>query len=102
MTRFFVSVDVETAIKTLADVMESFGCSWKRGPPLVLTFTTIDRRKNNLIFKSNIIEMSGKVLLDFRLSRGCGLEFKKLFLKAKEKLGDSVIKGSATWTNNMT
>lgn len=93
MTRFFVTVDAETAIKKVVDVLESSACSWKRGPPFILTFTTIDRRKNNLIFKTSVVEMNGKVLLDFRLSRGCGLEFKKLFLLVKEKLEDILLKG---------
>lgn len=98
MTRFFVSLDFENAINKIIEVLESLTCSWKRGPSCVITFTTIDRRKNNLIFKANIIEMSGMVLLDFRLSRGCGLEFKRLFIKAKQKLGDLIIKGPATWS----
>lgn len=97
MTRFFVSVDIDTTISKVGEVLESLGCSWKRGPTCVLTFTTTDRRKNNLVFKANVIEMDGKVLLDFRLSRGCGLEFKKLFLKTKEKLGDLVLKGPVIW-----
>lgn len=97
MTRFFVSIDLDTTICKVSEVLESLGCTCKRGPPGVLTFTTVDRRKNNLVFKANVIEMDGKVLLDFRLSRGCGLEFKKLFLKTKEKLGDLVVKGPVIW-----
>lgn len=41
--------------------------------------------------------MDGKTLLDFRLSKGCGLEFKRLFLKIKAALGDSVLKGPVMW-----
>ncbi|KAL0267433.1 UNVERIFIED_CONTAM: hypothetical protein PYX00_009706 [Menopon gallinae] len=97
MTRFFVTSDVESAINRVSGILESLGCSWKQGPPAIITFSTIDRRKNILVFKANVIEMNGNVLMDFRLSRGCGLEFKKLFLKTKEKLGDLVMKGPISW-----
>ncbi len=47
-----------------------------------------------LVFKVNIIEMNAKneVLVDFRLSRGDGLEFKKVFMKIKESLTPIVCK----------
>lgn len=97
MTRFFVTSDVESAINRVSTVLETLGCSWKQGPPAIITFSTIDRRKNILVFKASVMEMNGKVLVDFRLSRGCGLEFKKLFLKTKEKLGDLVLRGPISW-----
>lgn len=50
-----------------------------------------------LVFKANILDMDGKTLLDFRLSKGCGLEFKKLVIKLKECLGDIIIKGPVMW-----
>lgn len=48
--------------------------------------------KNPLIFKVNLIKMDGKVLLDFRLSKGCGIDFKKKFMKLKESLKDIIDK----------
>jgi serine/threonine-protein kinase Chk1 len=50
--------------------------------------------------------MDGKTLLDFRLSKGCGLEFKRHFVKLKQHLEDIVLKGPVTWpiamaTNNV-
>lgn len=52
----------------------------------------MDRRKSALVYKCNIIEMivdnSPQLLVDFRLSRGDGLEFKRQFLKIKEELND--------------
>lgn len=36
--------------------------------------------------------MDGRILLDFRLTKGCGLEFKKRFLKLKNGLNDIVCK----------
>ena len=62
-----------------------------------LTITTLDKRNMRLVFKANILDMDGKTLLDFRLSKGCGLEFKRHFLKIKVNLGDIVLKGPVTW-----
>ena len=39
-----------------------------------------------LIFKINVIEMDNTTLVDFRLSKGCGIEFKKEFVKMKNLL----------------
>jgi len=55
-----------------------------------VTVSTTDRRNNKLIFKVNLVEMDEKILGDFRLSKGNGLEFKRHFLKIKGKLSDVV------------
>lgn len=39
--------------------------------------------------------MEENTLLDFRLSKGCGLEFKRCFVAIKRELQDLVIKGSS-------
>jgi serine/threonine-protein kinase Chk1 len=59
-----------------------------------------------LVFKAAVLDMDGKTLLDFRLSKGCGLEFKRHFVKIKQHLEDIVLKGPVTWpiamaTNNV-
>ncbi|KAJ1519307.1 hypothetical protein ONE63_004606 [Megalurothrips usitatus] len=97
MTRFFVRTSVDESQTLLCSVLEKLGSSCKVHTPGILTITTVDRRKMQLIFKSSIIDMDGKTLLDFRLSKGCGLEFKRLFLKIKSALGDSVLKGPISW-----
>lgn len=50
-----------------------------------------------LIFKANMISMDNKLLLDFRLSKGCGLEFKKRFLQLKLSLKDIILDNTATF-----
>lgn len=50
-----------------------------------------------LVFKASVIEMDGKILLDFRLSKGCGIEFKRRFMKIKTILSDIVVKGPISW-----
>lgn len=55
----------------------------------------MDRRKTPLVFKCTVIEVQDKgdaVLLDFRLSRGDGLEFKRHFLRIKDSLRDIELK----------
>ena len=43
-----------------------------------------------LVFKINIIDMDNKTLVDFRLSKGCGIEFKKEFVKLKNLLKEEL------------
>jgi len=50
-----------------------------------------------LTFKVNLMFMNGHLLIDFRLSKGDGLEFKKLFLKIKNLMRDVTIKNSIQW-----
>lgn len=61
-----------------------------------VTVSTTDRRNNKLIFKVNLVEMDEKILVDFRLSKGDGLEFKRHFLKIKGKLSD-VVSSQKVW-----
>lgn len=51
-----------------------------------ITISTVDKRKMPLILKMNVIEMDNKTLVDFRLSKGCGIEFKKVFVNIKQLL----------------
>jgi len=90
LSRFFITTQSKSASKLVTEKLDEFGYSWKlftHGKKCVITITTSDKRKNKLIFKCTIIEL-GSVnlnLLDFRLSRGDGLEFKKIFLRLKKE-----------------
>ena len=55
-----------------------------------------DRRNNKLIFKVNLVQMVEKFLVDFQLSKGDGLAFKRHFLKSKGKLND-VVSSQKAW-----
>ncbi|XP_063799852.1 serine/threonine-protein kinase Chk1 [Pseudophryne corroboree] len=90
MTRFFTKVDAESSYSSLKETCEAMGYVWKKCCANQVTLSTTDRRNNKLIFKVNLVEMEEKILLDFRLSKGDGLEFKRHFLKIKKKLGDIV------------
>lgn len=83
MTRFFVSTKCDETIKRLSTVVERLGYTCKVNDDSSITISAIDRRNLPLTFKANLIEMDGKILLDFRLSKGCGLDFKRIFVKIK-------------------
>ncbi|XP_037958541.1 serine/threonine-protein kinase grp [Teleopsis dalmanni] len=97
MTRFFVTTRRDETVKQLSAVIERLGYTWKLSDDSFVTIATIDRRKLRLVFKAHIIEMDGKILIDFRLSKGCGLEFKRRFIKIKQYLEEIVLKGPTTW-----
>jgi len=83
MTRFFVSTKCDETIKRLTTALDRLGFLWKLNDDSSITISTLDRRKLQLIFKANLIDMDGKILLDFRLSKGCGLDFKRKFVRIK-------------------
>uniref|UniRef100_A0A663LTJ7 Checkpoint kinase 1 n=1 Tax=Athene cunicularia TaxID=194338 RepID=A0A663LTJ7_ATHCN len=90
MTRFFTKLDADSSYRALKEVCEKMGYGWKKSCTNQVTISTTDRRNNKLIFKVNLVEMDSKILVDFRLSKGDGLEFKRHFLKIKGKLSDVV------------
>ncbi|XP_077286179.1 serine/threonine-protein kinase grp isoform X2 [Arctopsyche grandis] len=95
MTRFFVGCEYAQATERLTAVLRSMiQCQWKISQTRGITVTTTDNRKMQLIYKVNFIDMDGKLLVDFRLSKGCGLEFKRRFVQIKKSLADVIIQGS--------
>lgn len=93
MTRFFVSTKCDETIKRLTTVLDRLGFTWKLNDDSSVTISTIDRRKLQLTFKANLLEMDGQILLDFRLSKGCGLDFKRMFvkIKASKEIAEAVL-----------
>ena len=61
--------------------------------PGIVTVTTTDRRGGLLVFKATLIEMDKKLLLEFRLSRGDGIEFKRRFQQIKKRMEPLILKG---------
>ncbi|KAG7483869.1 hypothetical protein MATL_G00042980 [Megalops atlanticus] len=90
MTRFFTTLGVESSCAALREACTGMGYTWKQTCTNQATVSTMDRRNNKLIFKVHFLEMEERILVDFRLSKGDGLEFKRLFLKIKRQLGDVV------------
>uniref|UniRef100_A0A5F8GXS9 Serine/threonine-protein kinase CHK1 n=1 Tax=Monodelphis domestica TaxID=13616 RepID=A0A5F8GXS9_MONDO len=96
MTRFFTKLDADKSYHCLKETCEKLGYHWKKSCMNQVTVSTTDRRNNKLIFKVNLVEMDEKILVDFRLSKGDGLEFKRHFLKIKGKLSD-VVSSQKIW-----
>lgn len=90
MTRFFTTVNAEASLSALKDVCVGLALGFKLTCATQVTVSTLDKRNNKLIFKVHLLDMNQRVLLDFRLSKGDGLEFKRLFVKIKQKLSDIV------------
>ncbi|XP_019940880.2 serine/threonine-protein kinase Chk1 [Paralichthys olivaceus] len=90
MTRFFTTVNADASLSALKNTCESLALGFKLTCTKQVTLSTLDKRNNKLIFKVHLLEMNNRVLLDFRLSKGDGLEFKRLFVKIKQKLGDII------------
>ncbi|KAM6107757.1 LOW QUALITY PROTEIN: serine/threonine-protein kinase Chk1 [Pterocles gutturalis] len=90
MTAFFHQTGRRRLVRALQEVCEKMGYGWKQSCTNQVTIATTDRRNNQLIFKVNLVEMESRILVDFRLSKGDGLEFKRHFLKIKGKLSNIV------------
>eukprot|EP00057_Strongylocentrotus_purpuratus_P022517 XP_011676991.1 PREDICTED: serine/threonine-protein kinase Chk1-like [Strongylocentrotus purpuratus] len=82
MTRFFTSCGCEKTLKVLTTTLDKLPIySWKKSCRNQVTISTLDKRKNQLTFKANLLEMDQKVLVDFRLSK---VNFLRSFHKLKE------------------
>lgn len=90
MTRFFTTANTDASLTALKDACDGLALGFKLTCNKQVTVSTLDKRNNKLIFKVHLLEMNQRVLLDFRLSKGDGLEFKRLFVKIKQKLGDII------------
>ncbi|TMS14379.1 serine/threonine-protein kinase Chk1 [Larimichthys crocea] len=90
MTRFFTTVNADASLTALKDACDSLALGFKVTCSKQVMVNMLDKRNNKLLFKVHLLEMNQRVLLDFRLSKGDGLEFKRLFVKIKQKLGDII------------
>lgn len=99
MTRFVVTIPPNDTIKQITDTVNTLGYAYKSTNNSI-TVSTIDRRKIQLIFKINLIEMNEQILVDFRLSKGDGIEFKRRFIEIKKLLADVIGKEQNFWKTN--
>jgi len=97
MTRILVRTSLEETVQHLETLFCTMKYMHRSLTSNVLTVTTKDRRGEKLLFKASVLDMGQHTLVDFRLSKGCGLDFKRNFVKIKEGLQDIIIKGPVTW-----
>jgi serine/threonine-protein kinase Chk1 len=99
MTRFCVTVTVEEAIAAIEKACKDCNCEWKMATSHQLQLTCL--RNEDLSFIATVYEMidegSQRVLVDFRLSKGDGIEFKRKFVEFKKALGKLICKHSSSW-----
>lgn len=92
LTRFYVKTTTHAkTVDMLCGVLNGLHYTWQMDVAGAVSISTVDFMRIQLNFKANIIEMDGKFMIDFRLSRGCGLEFKKKFKKLKECLSNFIV-----------
>ncbi|OQR71943.1 serine/threonine-protein kinase Chk1-like [Tropilaelaps mercedesae] len=96
MTRFFVSTSAEETATKLREILGKLAFNFKQNG-YEFTVTLQDKRRQRLVFKANLLEMNDALLIDFRLSRGCGLEFKRYFLDLKQRLKDITVQVPVSW-----
>lgn len=97
MTRFFVHTTSDETIKRITDIIAETGYTWKITDNTLITVSTVDRRKIQLVFKINLITMDDTILVDFRLSKGDGIEFKRRFVNIKRAAADIISKEQRFW-----
>ena len=90
MTRFNSKVDAEKTVKRLRSVLDKQSYQFKITNSKVISISVVDRRRNPLAFKACLMEMNDSLLVDFRLSKGDGIEFKRHFLEIKNALADII------------
>ncbi|KAF6031890.1 CHEK1 [Bugula neritina] len=85
MTRYYVLGEREQVVSDLHRACMQLGYSHKKHDGFTFNISTTDRRNMDLVFKVTLLDLDG-LLLDFRLSKGDGIEFKKCFMKLKNQL----------------
>jgi len=98
MTRFWVKTDMDNTERELKSRLESMNYNIKIVTPGIVTISCVDRRGSQLVFKATLIEMDKKVLLDFRLSKGDGIEFKRRFTRIRKCMEHLIMKGPIMWS----
>ncbi|XP_068732386.1 serine/threonine-protein kinase Chk1-like [Montipora capricornis] len=90
MTRFHTKKTPEKMLFKLKEVLDNLKYNFLVNSQHQVTIFTTDKRQKKLSIKINLIDMNGSLLVDFRLSKGDGLEFKRHFLKIKAQLKDII------------
>ncbi len=96
-TRFWTEKSYNKASSFLKLTLERMRYGVKNPSRGVYVVETVDKRGAKLVFRVSFIELEGRILLDFRLSSGCGLEFKRHFAKIKENSEEIVANGPLLW-----
>lgn len=92
MTRFSVAQTKEHFIKIICALLGDLKYNYKMHTHGQISISTIDRRKSQLSFRASLFEITkNSLLVDFRLSKGDGIEFKRQFKLLREHLSAYII-----------
>ena len=97
MTRFWVKNSLEETDRYLHGLLQKLNYTFRCKPKGVFTIQTQDRRGAPLTFRCTLIQVDLQILVDFRLSKGCGIEFKRHFAKLKTNCASIIEKGPTTF-----
>jgi len=97
MTRFWVKTSITETEKFLNGLLSKLNYSIRCKTRGIFTIETTDRRGTMLNFRATLIQVDHRILVDFRLSRGDGLEFKKHFRKIKANCKEVIENGPIMW-----
>lgn len=91
-TRFWVAVSRKETDKFLHGLLEKMHYAYKCKTKGIFTIETQDGRGDILSFRCTLIPVDHRILVDFRLSRDCGIAFKRHFAKIKNNCGNVIEK----------
>jgi len=97
MTRFWVNTPMADTVKFLTGILGKMNYNYKAKSRGHYIIETLDRRGGILSFRATLIQVDHRILVDFRLSRGDGLEFKKHFGKIKTNCQEVIEPGPILW-----
>lgn len=87
LTRFCLLSTPEKTVAALVKTFKDLNYNYKRDSVGQWTITINDKKRMPLMFRCSTHEMgAGRMLVDFRLSKGDGIEFKRQFLAIKSLL----------------
>lgn len=97
VTRFWTDAATEAAFTFVRGVCQKLGYKVETKAAGQLTLTTTDRRGAQLVIKCSFITIDSRLMVDFRMSRGCGLEFKRGYRTIKANCEPIVNKAPVLW-----
>jgi len=92
LTRFNINLGLEEGVKAFLKVVAKLMLQYKIISQNQVRIFTIDKRKSTLTYQVNFILVGQlPLLVDFRMSKGDGLEFKRQFKNIKEQMKEFLV-----------
>ena len=93
LTRFLVKLTFDDCNHKIMEYLKENKLRYKHLKPSWYTINFNDKRGSMLTFKIQLLEMvRGNILVDFRLSKGDGLEFKRQFQQIRRLFDSDIVR----------